>query len=73
MATDIVVEDREKDPRAEMLNHASQTFYIVQTILRVVAVVSTAVALGILLTSKQQVLVFGIALKAQYSYSPAFK
>ncbi|KAK4778532.1 hypothetical protein SAY86_006060 [Trapa natans] len=45
----------------------------VQALLRVVAAAFAVATVAILLTSKQQVLVYGIPLKVQYSYSPAFK
>lgn len=48
-------------------------FLVAQSTLRALAVASTLVALSVMVTSEESVVVFGIRLEAHYNYSSAFR
>ncbi|OWM70717.1 CASP-like protein 1F1 [Punica granatum] len=85
---EIVLEDREKYPKTEVRKPSkggfemyqrtkvpqhSKGLCIVQSILQAVVIAATAVALYVLVTSKQEAVIMGLVFEAKYSYSPAFK
>ncbi|KAG8656017.1 CASP-like protein 1F2 [Manihot esculenta] len=50
-----------------------RSFFMTQVIFRVLAVAFTVASISVMVTSDQNVLVFGVRTRARYSYSSAFK
>ncbi|PKI65510.1 CASP-like protein 1F2 [Punica granatum] len=49
------------------------SFFVAQSMLRALAAASTLVALSVMVTSKQTVVIFGMRFEAHYNYSSAFR
>ncbi|GMH01115.1 hypothetical protein Nepgr_002954 [Nepenthes gracilis] len=47
--------------------------HVAQVLLRIFAVVASAISAWLMITAKQDIVVLGIPISAKYSYSPAFK
>lgn len=50
-----------------------RSFLVAQSMLRALAATSTLVALSVMVTSEESVVVFGIRMEAHYNYSSAFR
>ncbi|CAM8959266.1 unnamed protein product [Rhodiola kirilowii] len=61
------------DTLLPMSDRSDKRMFFWQIVLRVLAIVFSASAIGVIVTSEQSVLVYGIEFDAKYTYSAAFK